>query len=105
MLELGSAGPLVARKKNMSVQFVVQLVGTESAAVGTSGVHRGAHLTFHTAAHKHTQMVLNEPAESWTEFPAADCHLSTSSLQNRKMSRSATQALSEEMQLVSQDLD
>lgn len=61
MLELWSAGPLVAWQEDVSVQLAVKVVGAEPAAVGhwdatvaSAGVHRGAHLaacsiTFHTA--------------------------------------------------------
>lgn len=68
MLELRSAGPLVAGQEDVSVQLAVEVVGAEPAAVGhwdatvgAAGVHRGAHLaawsiTFHTA--KHTQSTL-----------------------------------------------
>lgn len=63
MLELGSAGPLVARQEDVSVELAVQVVRAEPAAAGhwdttiaAAGVHRGAQLTawgitFHTATH------------------------------------------------------
>lgn len=61
MLELRSAGPLVAWKEDVSVQLAVKVVWAKPAAMGhwdatvaAAGVHRGTHLaawsiTFHTA--------------------------------------------------------